>query len=131
MTQPLPAFLFWLCGGSGLFLVVIAIPLWLRRVPPNLLYGARFASTLAEPRVWYKINARAGRDLAIAGVAYTFVIAGIARSPGWNNPAGLLVATGAWVAVLISITVRLSKAAARLRVTPRHNRHDERLPNER
>lgn len=118
MTQPLPTFLFWLCGGSGFLLGIMSIPLWLRRVPPNRAFGARFPATLADPRIWYEINARAGRDLAVAGIAYGIAIVAIATIPGWNNPVALLAATAAWVAALITSTAQLGKAAARLRDNP-------------
>jgi hypothetical protein len=55
--------------GLGLLLVLLAIPLLLRRVPPNAWYGVRVAATFADPWVWYEANALSGRDLLIAGIA--------------------------------------------------------------
>lgn len=121
MTQPLPAFLFWLCGGSGVLMVVVAIPLWLRRVPPNRIYGARFSATLSDPYVWYEINALAGRELALIGAVYALLIAGIALRPGWNNAAALLIVTGLWVVALLIVTVHLASAANRLRAAQSHD----------
>jgi uncharacterized membrane protein len=53
----------------GLLLAILAIPLLLRRVPPNAWYGVRVAATFADPWVWYEANALSGRDLLIAGIA--------------------------------------------------------------
>lgn len=58
-------------GGVGILLVVLAIPMITRRVPPNLLYGARTKETLADDWVWYEVNARSGWGLLILGLATT------------------------------------------------------------
>jgi len=62
---------------TGPLLVIVATPLWLRLVPPNRLYGVRTRATLADEARWYEVNARSGRDLAVAGallMAGTFLI---------------------------------------------------------
>lgn len=62
------------CISAGVFIIALAIPLWLRRVKPNLFYGVRFESTLADEHVWYEINARGGRHLVLLGVLYLAMI---------------------------------------------------------
>ncbi len=52
----------------GLLLVVGAIPLMLRKVPPNWAYGLRVPATYADRWVWYEANAKSRRDLFILGV---------------------------------------------------------------
>jgi uncharacterized membrane protein len=47
----------------------IGIPLALRRVPPNSLYGFRTTTTLQDPKVWYSANRSTGLWLIITGVA--------------------------------------------------------------
>jgi hypothetical protein len=59
----------------------LAIPFWLRRVKPNLFYGVRFESTLADERVWYEINARGGRHFVLLGVFYLAVLARLGANP--------------------------------------------------
>ena len=44
------------------------MPLMLRWVPPNRLYGFRVAATLSNRSVWYDVNARAGRHFFLLGV---------------------------------------------------------------
>ena len=52
---------------------VLAVPLMLRKVPPNMVYGYRTRATLSDETVWYEANAHFGRGLlvssAISGIA--------------------------------------------------------------
>jgi SdpI/YfhL protein family len=52
----------------GPVLIALSIPLILRWVPPNLLYGFRIAATLDEKSVWYDANALFGRHMLLLGV---------------------------------------------------------------
>lgn len=51
-----------------LLFVLIAIPLVLRKVPRNVVYGFRTKSTLSDDVVWYEANAHFGRGMIIASV---------------------------------------------------------------
>jgi uncharacterized membrane protein len=51
----------------GLLTAAHAVPMALRKVPPNRLYGLRVRATLADEVVWYAANARSGRDLILVG----------------------------------------------------------------
>ena len=51
----------------GLLLCALALPLMLRKVKPNLLYGLRCPATFADEWVWYEANARSGRELFALG----------------------------------------------------------------
>ena len=48
--------------------VVLSIPLILRKVPRNLVYGFRTCATLRDDFVWYEANAYFGRGLVVSGV---------------------------------------------------------------
>jgi uncharacterized membrane protein len=52
----------------GLLMAGLAIPLLLDKIPPNPWYGFRVPSTLADERLWYKVNRYAARWLLLAGV---------------------------------------------------------------
>ena len=54
--------------ASSVLLVIISIPLILRMVPPNGIYGFRTASTQSSPAIWYPANAFMGWALIIAAV---------------------------------------------------------------
>jgi uncharacterized membrane protein len=103
---------------SGPLLFVLAIPLWMRLVPPNVLYGVRARATMADETVWYDVNAACGRDLAIAGALVSIGTWGIdARSATWAPEfrnlaiAALLIVTLAWVSLRCRAALRSARAA--------------------
>jgi uncharacterized membrane protein len=51
-----------------LLMVVLAIPLILRKVRRNVLYGFRTCATLADDFVWYEANAYFGRGLLVSSL---------------------------------------------------------------
>ena len=53
---------------------VIAIPLILRRVPPNSFYGFRTPRTLADRDLWFRVNHFAGWALLIASIASAILL---------------------------------------------------------
>lgn len=44
----------------------IGVPLILKLVPPNPIYGIRTSKTMSSPEVWFEVNRIAGVALAIA-----------------------------------------------------------------
>ena len=56
-----------LTAGTGIVILALAIPLIMRRVPPNGLYGVRTKAAFASANDWYRINHIGGRYLAVAG----------------------------------------------------------------
>ena len=57
-----------LFAAIGVLLAGLAIPLLMRRVPPNEVYGLRVPATLADEWVWYEANARSARWLLGLGI---------------------------------------------------------------
>jgi len=53
---------------TGLLLIAVSVPMMLRRVPPNDVYGLRVPATLQDEQVWYDANAASGRDMVLFGV---------------------------------------------------------------
>src|SRR5579871_4417957 len=61
----------------GPILLVLSIPLMLRWVPPNRIYGFRVPATCADRSIWYDANALNGRHLFLLGatmIALEFVL---------------------------------------------------------
>jgi uncharacterized membrane protein len=116
MTEtPIPAFVVVICFASGVLLIALGIPLWLRRIPRNALYGVRFASTLSDDRIWYEINVRCGRALVGIGVGYLVLLTGaLLFGHSWIMPLRLLGPTVVLIVALIANTIVLNRAAARL-----------------
>jgi hypothetical protein len=52
----------------GPVLLVLSIPLFLRWVPRNYVYGFRIAATLRSDPVWYDVNALFGRHALLLGL---------------------------------------------------------------
>ena len=54
--------------------VVISIPLIVRAVPPNGVYGFRNHTTLSSAAIWYPANAFAGWALSVAAVISAWLL---------------------------------------------------------
>src|SRR5690606_35974547 len=78
--------------AACVLIAVLSVPLILRKVPPNALYGFRTPLTRSSPEVWYPANAYAGKALlgaaALAGIG-TWLLPGDAAE--WV-PVALIVA---------------------------------------
>src|SRR5690242_20333896 len=90
----IPSYVIVICFASGLLLVALGVPLWLRRVPPNFLYGVRFRSTLSDDGIWYAVNALAGRNMIAIGAGYLMLLtAALLFAPSWDMAIRLLAPT--------------------------------------
>ena len=98
--------------GGGLLMIVLAIPLILRRVKPNYWYGFRTRKTLTNERVWYAVNAHAGWRLLISGIFITFAAIGLALVPGISVDAYSLLVL---VVVVITLGIGLGQSFAYLK----------------
>lgn len=54
-------------GCCALF-AALAVPLMLRKVPPNVVYGYRTRATLQDTALWYDANEHFGRGLFAASL---------------------------------------------------------------
>lgn len=58
---------------AGVVLIAFGVPLYRRRVPPNMWYGCRTEKSLADENVWYAVNEITGRDMIVGGVLVLIV----------------------------------------------------------
>jgi uncharacterized membrane protein len=81
----------------ALITIAISIPLVLRKVPPNVVYGVRTRKTLSDPRIWYEANYRGGVALIVAGVVglACWPVLMIVLDRSTAAVAGIFVCTGA------------------------------------
>jgi uncharacterized membrane protein len=96
----------WAFVFEGLLFCALGIPLALRKIPPNSLYGFRTPKTLSRPDVWYAANHSMGVDLTIAGaiIAVAAVINAIVfRDRPLRDLSLLNVAITAIVLVIVAI----------------------------
>lgn len=66
----------------NLLLTALSIPLVLRKVKPNHVYGFRVPATLANPELWYEVNAFAGKHLFVTGIVGFLAAIGLYFIPG-------------------------------------------------
>ncbi len=59
--------------------VALAIPLVLRKVPRNRVYGYRTCATLRDDRLWYEANAHFGRLLVALSALVTVIALAVYR----------------------------------------------------
>ena len=91
--------------------MAVAVPLMLRRVPPNPIYGLRVRATFADPSVWYDANAASGRDLFWLGAA--IVVAAVVLPRVASGSAPTVLGVGSVVGALMA-TWRGMRHAERL-----------------
>ncbi len=90
--------------------VLLSIPLALRKVRPNVVYGYRTRATLGDEQLWYEANAHFGSRFIVASLVSAFAALFLAR-PSVLAPDAFLpvsvVLLGAPVAVAGVLTSRL------------------------
>jgi uncharacterized membrane protein len=85
-------------------IAVVSVPLMLRLIPPNPIYGVRTRRTMAEPAVWFDVNAFGGAVLlGAAGLAAILIMAysGTLLRSGWLQLFAVLVPVGGAVAATL------------------------------
>lgn len=83
---------------------IVSIPLLMRLIPPNPIYGVRTRRTLADPAVWFEVNAFGGLAFLVAAAVTAILLmafAGTLLRPVWLQLVTLLVAMGGAVAATI------------------------------
>ncbi|HQU34683.1 MAG TPA: SdpI family protein [Thermoanaerobaculaceae bacterium] len=105
MIVPIP----YVHAGIGVLLSVISVPLILRKVPMNHLYGVRIPKAFVSAENWYEINAYGGKLLFGFGVfllAFAYFDRDAAPPPtsAWA-PVWLVVPLAPLVLVIARITV--------------------------
>jgi uncharacterized membrane protein len=84
---------------------LLAIPLILRRIGPNWLYGLRTTKTMRDSKTWYDANAYAGNCLVVAGIFIaSFPVILYLVLPNLH-PAAFAIASAAVVLIAVLVTV--------------------------
>lgn len=85
-------------------IAAVAVPLMLRLIPQNPIYGLRTERTLTQASVWFDVNAYGGRALLIAtGIAALLIMVyqGTWLRAGWAQLLVFLLAIGGAVAATL------------------------------
>jgi hypothetical protein len=96
-------------AGCDALLAILAIPLILRIVPRNIVYGFRTRATLSDDVLWYEANAHFGRGLLICSVLSALAIFILYRTQ-YLSPASFLRVS---IVVLVAPTLIAALATAR------------------
>jgi len=92
---------------TAVLLILLALPLWLRMVPPNHFYGVRTRATLGDEQRWYAVNASAGFDMLVSGIVLLAGILLIERvAAPWPPDLRNLAAAALLIALLVRVSVR-------------------------
>jgi hypothetical protein len=114
MKESAPWFIWLILEFVGVLFIGSGIPLALRRVPRNALYGARFAATLSDDAIWYAINARCGRHFVAIGVVYLVLLNALVATRILSDIATIVVAASFSTAAVVLDALLLYRAANRL-----------------
>ncbi len=82
--------------GLALLMIGLTVPMIMRWVKPNTLYGFRTSKTMSNESIWYAANRFAGFALAVAGLVIgsgslvLFRVAGDASS-SWSAETTILL----------------------------------------
>jgi uncharacterized membrane protein len=111
--------------GVGLISTATAIPLVLRRVPMNHLYGVRLPESFESDAAWYDINAFGGRLLLTFGILVT-VLGYLARdlAPPLRSPWYGVFTVAPLVAMLALVPFIVSYARRRVPLSSGHGDSD-------
>ena len=94
--------------------IVLAVPLTLRKVGPNSWYGFRTRRSLANLATWYEVNAHAGRGLIGAGLAIGILSLGLYFAGGIDGQKYAWACTGVSLASIVVATGRSIRYLRRL-----------------
>lgn len=65
----------------GLLLSALSVPMILKKIKPNGLYGFRVRKTMENPDIWYAVNAYSGKWLLATGLVEVVAAIGLAFVP--------------------------------------------------
>jgi uncharacterized membrane protein len=99
----------------GALLFALAIPLVLRWVPPNPVYGVRTSKTYSDRELWYTANRSAGITMAITGIAIAVAALVVPRlMPDYSEGARVLVIGAIAIFAVVIMVARLVWQVLRL-----------------
>jgi uncharacterized membrane protein len=91
-------------------IAIAAVPLILKLIPPNEIYGVRTERALSRSEIWYEVNRFGGWALVIA-VGFTALLlmiwSGTMLKPAWRQILALVVPVGIAVGVTLWYERRL------------------------
>jgi hypothetical protein len=109
-------------------MALISIPLILRKVPRNVLYGFRTCRTLSDDFLWYETNAYFGRGLAVSSFISAAAVLMVYGVGSVSQRFFFVSAIAALVVPPLVTTVLTLRFARSLTPGGRNNRHTTSAP---
>ncbi len=99
---------------SALALIALSVPLLVRLVPPNPIYGFRLAPVFDSDRIWYETNHYAARWLLAGGVSTLLAAISLYFVPGLSVDAYAIACLASLVVILVPGVILSLKYARRM-----------------
>ena len=93
-------------ASIGVLLMLLAIPMLQQRFPPNRWIGWRTSRTLADPKMWYAVNAFVARYLLLMGAGILVAAIVLFFVPNLSVDAYALLVTGVMLGLLTLLIVQ-------------------------
>jgi hypothetical protein len=87
--------------AGGVLLMGLSIPLILRKIPPNGLYGFRLPATMENTDLWYKVNAYSGLRFLVTGLGTVIGVTILYFIPGLSVDAYAMGSLGIFLAFFL------------------------------
>jgi uncharacterized membrane protein len=92
----------------GMLFFILGIPLALKLVPPNPVYGVRTSKTFSNREVWYAANRSAGINMAITGIVIAVTRLVVPRLiPDYSEGARLLIIAAIAIFAIVIMLARI------------------------
>ena len=88
--------------GIPILSIIVAIPLAMQKVPPNLWYGFRTRKTLSDRSIWYRANYLGGVNMLYAGIIALAINAALSVL---RDPTLMMLIRSAIVAITMGIAM--------------------------
>jgi hypothetical protein len=91
--------------SSGILLATLSVPMILKKIPPNGLYGFRVKKTMENPNIWYPVNAYSGKLLFAASLVQILTSVGLSLIPGISLDIYSYAVLAVWVGIFTVVIV--------------------------
>ena len=91
-------------------IAIVSVPLMLKLIPPNPVYGFWTKKAMSNPEVWFAVNAVGGRALLVASLLSALAIMGYSGTwfrSGWAQLFVLLIPLAVAIGVTLAYERRL------------------------
>jgi hypothetical protein len=91
--------------ASGIMLAALSVPMILKIIPPNGLYGFRVKKTMENPNIWYPVNAYSGKLLLAASLVQILISIGLYIIPDISLEVYSYAILAVWVVIFTVVIV--------------------------